>query len=175
MYQSTRTTVADCRDYCQNEQSCFGFDWERSTQRCYSHFSQSNLALDKRFQNDDIDLYVKNCGKRYMYFSCPNIYSHRMNELLTINKAVHIFVSDCEDNFVIEINQNAPGAAEDTSANTESQCRTSCLSKTILECAAYEFDLENNRCWIHGSTPASLNPANGVDHYARLQCIDPGR
>ena len=58
--QSSRTTVADCQDYCQNEQTCVAFDWNRRTQECFAHLSQSNL--DQQFPNNDVDLYIKACG-----------------------------------------------------------------------------------------------------------------
>ena len=74
----------------------------------------------------------------------------------------------------MKANQNAPGAAQDTTATTKKQCESLCLSKSFSECAAYEFNRQDNRCWIHGSVATSLSTANNIDHYTREKCIPLG-
>ena len=80
----------------------------------------------------------------------------------------------CVDSFTKNSNKNAAGAAQDTTATTQEQCEDVCLAKSFSSCGAYEFNTQKNQCWIHGSRPASLNDASGIDHYTRTQCPQPG-
>ena len=41
-----------------------GFDWDKNSQRCYAHFSHSNL--ETQIPNNAIDLYVKSCGNIFV-------------------------------------------------------------------------------------------------------------
>ncbi len=89
------------------------------------------------------------------------------------SKAIIYTFLGCTDTFQLNENQNAGGANQDTSASTESACKSVCLSRPYSQCAAYEFNFDNNECWIHTSKPDRLNSAQRINHYSRMQC-DPG-
>ena len=71
-------------------------------------------------------------------------------------------------------NQNAGGATREAGASTQSECRAVCLSKPYSQCAAYDFNQQNNECWIHSTKPTELIPATGILHYSRVQCSSGG-
>ena len=87
---------------------------------------------------------------------------------------LHTWFADC---FKLNENQNAGGATRESSGDSsKSECEAVCLSKSLSECAAYEFNRENTECWIHATQPSSLNPTNGIDHYKRIgeRCLPGG-
>ncbi len=93
-----------------------------------------------------------------------------------LSQSSNLFVtSACTDTFELNENQNGGGANQESGTSTESACKSVCLSRPYSQCAAYEFNSDNNECWIHSTKPDRLNSAQGINHYARIRCSSGGR
>ena len=91
------------------------------------------------------------------------------------NRFIYYISGTCspsEDTFTKEENMNANGGRRETSADTEAECRSYCLSKARDSCYGFDFNRANSQCWVHESESNfdDKNSNNNIDLFIRVPC-----
>ena len=80
----------------------------------------------------------------------------------------------CVDTFEASPGKFASGGSRETNSDTQAECEAACVAKSASDCVGYDFNTQDNSCWLHNNPSVFNNlqtdSSNVITNYQRVPC-----